>query len=310
MPVVEVRHLTKRYRGRATAANDDISLTIEQGEFLGIFGPNGAGKTTLVKQLTGLLRPTSGVILLDGLDVIARREVVPLRVGYYGQKVAALRHHTVREVLVFTGCLRGMAYSYACRRADDLLDRFSLQECANRRLSKLSGGEQRLAVLLATFVGAPRILVLDEPTNELDPVRRKMFWDYLGGYADEYGATVILTTHNLAEAEAVIGTAAIINDGKLLAKDSLGAMKRNLQESVRLVVQTHADVDARLGCYPGSRRLHTGQWEICAPRQRADALLTDIVDLVGLENLDDFRMATPTLEDIYLAYSGGAGDVA
>jgi ABC-2 type transport system ATP-binding protein len=303
----EVVALTKRYRGKPTPANDRISLRVERGEFLGIFGPNGAGKTTLVKQLTGLLRPTSGSILLAGEDVVAYPQIVASRVGYYGQRVAALRHHTAREVLVFTGCLRGLSHRQATTEAAGMLDRFDMGEHADRRLSRQSGGEQRLAVLLATFIGSPEIVVLDEPTNELDPVRRRAFWQFLSDYTQQRGATVLLTTHNLAEAETVIETVAMIAHGRLVAKDTLGTMKRHLGDRVRLELRLRADtektISSALTAVAGSRHIQGQRWEVTATRAQADRLLTHIIDVVGIDRLDDFRLITPTLEDLYLRYA-------
>jgi ABC-type multidrug transport system ATPase subunit len=304
----EVEQLTKRYRGQGQPANEDISLTIAQGEFFGVFGPNGAGKTTLVRQLTALLKPTAGSIRLFAHDVVRRPEVVPRSVGYYGQKVAALRQHTPEEVLVITGVLRGLATAEARRQAAALIARFDLGAVARRRLATLSGGEQRLAVLLATLVGAPPVLIFDEPTNELDPVRRRHFWEQLDTLNRERGTTVVLTTHNLVEAEQVVERVALIDRGRLVALATPGELKRRVADRVRLEVRLREPALARaepgLAGLPGARRLRPGRWEIAAPQAEAAALLPRVVNLVGLDALDDFRLLTPTLEDVYVHFTG------
>lgn len=303
-PVIDVAELTKIYRGKAEPANDHISLSVERGQFLGVFGPNGAGKTTLVKQLVGLLRPTSGSIMLDGQDVVADPRSVPVKVGYYGQKVAALRHHTPREVLVFTGCLRGLSLADSRTQAVYMIDRFGMATQADRRLSRQSGGEQRLAVLLATFIGRPPILVLDEPTNELDPARRREFWDFLREYAQHHRATVVLTTHNLTEAESVIDTVALVDKGRLVASDTLGGLKRRTDDQVRLELRLRAGtdpaIDQALAVMEGSAQTQPGRWTIVTPRKQADGLMRFLIDSIGGESIDDFRLVTPTLEDLYL----------
>lgn len=303
-PVIEVVDLTKIYRGKVEPANDRINLRVERCQFLGLFGPNGAGKTTLVKQLIGLLRPTSGSILLDGQDVIADPGRIAFRVGYYGQKVAALRHHTTREVLVFTGCLRGLSVADARTQAEQVIDRFGLTDHADRRLSRQSGGEQRLAVLLATFIGTPGILVLDEPTNELDPARRREFWDYLREYAQARQATVLLTTHNLNEAEQVIDTVALIDQGRLITCDSLGALKRRTDDRIQFELRLRPGIDPAIGqtlaTIDGSSQDQPGRWTILAPRARADQLMRVVIDSIGGESIEDFRLVTPSLEDLYL----------
>ncbi len=306
--VYEVEHLTKRYRQGATPANDDISLSIPQGEFLGVFGPNGAGKTTLLRQLVGLLAPTSGSIRLFGQDVVRRPEAVPGYVGYYGQKVAALRNHTVREVLSITGILRGLPADEASRESARLIARFELGVFADRRLSTLSGGEQRLGVLLATFMGEPPVLVLDEPTNELDPVRRRTLWDYLQGLVSSRGATVLLATHNLSEAESVVERVALVDRGRLVALATPGELKRRVADRVRLDIRLRdaclERAEQGLEGLPGSRRLRPGRWAIVAPQERAAELLPEVLTAVGLEALDDFRLITPTLEDVYVHFTG------
>lgn len=306
--VYEVEHLTKRYRHKPSPANDDISLEIKQGESLGIFGPNGAGKTTLVRQLTALLKPTSGSIRLFGEDIVRRPDAVPRRVGYYGQKVVALRHHTLYEVLFITGILRGISGGDARRQASALIEMFDLARLARSRLSTLSGGEQRLAVLLATFVGYPSVLVLDEPTNELDPVRRKLLWDYLSMLSRDRGTTVILTTHNLSEAEQVVERVAMIANGRLVALDTPGELKRRVADQVRLQVRIRDSyLDSAgdtLRQLEGSREVRPGRWEITAPQSAATALLPEVVGALGLEALDDFRLITPTLEDVYVHFTG------
>lgn len=171
VPAYEVREVTKVYRGAATAANDRISLDIERGTVFAVLGPNGAGKTTLVRQLTGLLRPTSGSIRLFGEDIEARPQVIPNAVAYFGQRVLALHAHRFEEVLRITGMLRGQSPRQARVQAQALMERFEAAGLSRTLLVRLSGGERRLAALLAAFMGDRRLLVLDEPTSDLDPLR-------------------------------------------------------------------------------------------------------------------------------------------
>jgi ABC-type multidrug transport system ATPase subunit len=306
MMVYRVEQLTKIYDGNVVA-NDQIDLEIAQGEFFGVFGPNGAGKTTLVRQMAGLLRPTSGKIFLFDRDVVDAPWVVPYFVGYYGQKVLALEAHKLREVLYITGLLRGQSRSEARRQSESLIERFQLGELADRLLKHLSGGEKRLAALLATFMGHPPLLILDEPTNELDPLRRREVWRYLWKLNEEQGTTVIFVTHNLLEAETVVEQVAIIDRGRIQALGTPGELKRQVEDHVRLEIRLRdgrCEAEDALQTLPGSMRVRPGRWQILAPKAEASDLLQSVIQRVGLEALDDFRLITPTLEDVYIKITG------
>ncbi len=317
----EVKDLTKVYTSSKVAANRDIGLDIRSGEVFGIFGTNGAGKTTLVRQMAGLLRPTSGAIRLLGHDVVADPSVVPHFVSYYDQKVMALRAHKVHEVILHTAIFRGLSVAQARSATHDLLDRFGLGSVADRPMFKLSGWQQRQTALLASLVGDRPVLILDEPTNELDPTKRRQVWDYLWELNQQRGTTIILVTHNVMEAEQVVERVAIIDQGRVVALGTPGELKAAVDGSVRVEVRLRptsaaasalpgdgraaagasaADAFAR---FPGAVRLREGQYRITAPREQAQQLFRAVLDRVGLDRLDDFRLVTPSLEDVYIHFT-------
>ncbi|MDP2871237.1 MAG: ABC transporter ATP-binding protein [Bacillota bacterium] len=299
-----VSDLTKVYMPSGTQANRGISLSIDQGEVFGIFGPNGAGKTTLVKQLAGLLKPTSGKIALFGNDVVAEPEIVPHFVAYYGQKVMALRAHKVREVILHSAVLRGMPVPDARRQTAELIERFGLGGIADQIMQRLSGGQQRQTALLATLTGNRPLLILDEPTNELDPANRRMVWEYLGQLNRDHGTTIILVTHNVLEAEQVVERVAIIDRGLAVAIGTPGELKANVDYTVRVEVRLKpGGDDAALAGLPGSTRIREGSFRITAAREQAQELLGMVLARTGLADLDDFRLVTPSLEDVYLRYT-------
>lgn len=310
MIAYRVKGLTKIYEPHGPLANDKIDLEIAQGVLFGLFGPNGAGKTTLVKQLMGLLKPTSGRIELFGHDVIAHPELVPCYVGYYSQRVLALRAHKLWEVPYITGLLRGQSARDAKRQVWELLERFELLGLADRLMAHLSGGEQRLAALLATFMGYPKVLILDEPTNELDPMRRRRVWEYLRELNQELGVTIIFVTHNLLEAEAAVDQVGIIDRGRLVALGTPGELKRAVQNTVRMEVRLRegAEADGVLSKMPGAKRLRQGWWQITAPKESASQLLAETLGELGFDMIDDFRLITPTLEDVYIQITGRIWD--
>ncbi|MCL0090186.1 ABC transporter ATP-binding protein [Dehalococcoidia bacterium] len=314
--VYRVEQLTKVYPKGPTAegyptgvtANDEIDLEVAQGEILGIFGPNGAGKTTLVRQMAGLLRPSSGRIFLFDHDVVAKPAVVPRYAGYYNQIAVGLESHKFREVVYGTGRLRGQSKAAAQKQTDSLIQRFDLKELADRLVGKLSGGERRLAALLSTFMNYPPVLILDEPTNELDPVRRRLVWDYLHELNGQRGTTIILVTHNVLEAEWAVQRVAIIDLGKLQAMGTPGELKRLVEDTVRLEVRLRSGQEEQaqdfLARIPGSIRLRLGVWQITTPKREASTLFSTVIERLGFETLDDFRLITPTYEDVYIKLTG------
>jgi ABC-type multidrug transport system ATPase subunit len=304
LPAYAISDLTKVYMPSGVCANRGISLSIDQGEIFGIFGPNGAGKTTLVRQLAGLLRPTSGKIALFGQDVVAEPEIVPRFVAYYGQKVMALRAHRVREVILHSAVLRGMTVPDAKRQTAEIIEFFGLGGIADRIMQRLSGGQQRQTALLATLVGDRPLLILDEPTNELDPANRRKVWEYLGELNRKYGTTIILVTHNVLEAEQVVERVAIIDRGRAVAIGTPGELKSKVDRTVRVEVRLKPGADeGPLAGLPGATRVREGSFRVTATREQAQELLGMVLTRTTFADLDDFRLVTPSLEDVYLRYT-------
>ena len=188
-----VEDLVKRY-GEVVAV-DRLTFSVERGEIFGLLGPNGAGKTTTLEIVEGLLPPDSGRVNVLGLDVATRGREVKARVGVQLQASSYYEYLTLQEILSLLG-------GFYPRRLSprDLLERVSLGDKARRRVRQLSGGEQQRFALAASLVNDPELVVLDEPTTGLDPVSRRDLWD-LVGRVRENGATVIVTTHYMEEAE-------------------------------------------------------------------------------------------------------------
>lgn len=303
----EVQDLTKVYRRAKAAANDRISMTIDAGIVFGVLGPNGAGKTTFVRQLAGLLRPTSGRVCLYGEDVVARPEIVPHRIGYYGQQVAALRAHRFAEILWMTGVLRGLSLQSARQQAAQLMEQFAVTHLAQCITASLSGGERRMAGLLSAFMANRRLLILDEPTNDLDPRRRQILWDYLHERNVTDGATVIVVSHNLPEVENVAHQAALIDGGKLIVTGTMGELKRAVADKLRIELRLRREEPraiAVLSAIDGAVQLKSGVWVVYSVPSEATSLLQRLLDTLGTDVVDDFRLITPTLDDVYLHYTG------
>lgn len=305
--VYQVEHLTKIYKGSNKKANDEISLSIQEGEIFGLLGPNGAGKSTLVNQMAGLVRSTSGSIHLFGMDVIKSPQLIPDYVALQAQNTLALKDLYPEEALLYTAQLQGMSAANARSQTKALLQELSIDSFGKRRIALLSGGQQKLVSLAVTFVGNRPVQIFDEPTNNLDPQVRRMVWDKLLALNRE-GKTIIVVTHNVMEAERVLQRVGIINSGQLLALGTPGTLKMRVDQRVRLeLLLKHDGYDELLASLGEMHALTRQHRVVLCPRATLQDAINRILTHIGLDQLDDFRILTPSLEDVYLQLGGGAG---
>jgi len=231
MALLEFEDLTKVYPN-GTAANDGVTLDVAAGEVLGLLGPNGAGKTTLVSQLFGLVRPTSGSIRLAGVDVVADPWFARRECSYQPQGGVATTGLTPLQAIELCGRIRGGPKADVRRRARDLLASLQLEGWADKA-TPLSGGVARLVSFCMAAVRPGRVVVLDEPTNDVDPLRRRLLWAQIGALADA-GAAVLLVTHNVLEADRCVDRLAIVDRGRIVGEGTPAEMKADLSGSLRL----------------------------------------------------------------------------
>ncbi len=308
---IDVRDLTKRYKG-GMLANDHLSLCVDRGQIFGLLGPNGAGKTTLVLQILGLLAPTSGSITVEGVDVVRNPQAIKPFASLMPQTRVAMRNLELHRALYITTRLRGKSDPDARKQVESIIERLELGEHRNQYLDRLSGGLMRVAAFAMSLVGDPKLIVLDEPTNELDPVRRRMFWDIIADLNRSGNITCLLVTHNVLEAERVIERVAMINGGRVVAVGTPGELKTQLGDEVRLEVvlkpeAARADyaehVPQMLDRLGRVVTLRTGQYAVFVRRDGVGAAVDEMLQrLEG--SLDDFRLAPPSLEDVYIHLAG------
>ena len=304
MPALEISRVSKRYRN-GTLANDSLDFSVEAGEVFALLGPNGAGKTTLVRQVLGLLRPTTGAIRLDGVDIVRDPAYARRNVGFLPQAQFNQTAIRVHEVIEGVGALRGLSRSEARSRCDDLIEQLDLGPFRKTPMIAASGGVRRLAGVAAAAVGGCRHLVLDEPTNDIDPLRRQLLWNMLTRLRRE-GTTILLVTHNLAEAERVIDRFAIIDRGRILRQGAPRALRSLVTDRLRLELTGTRPVEP----HPA----------LTADPQNAGAFLFRHEDLVSIGGwldanrrcgaITDFRIGPPTLDDIYAWAVGAASEGA
>ena len=282
---VEVRGLDKTYRN-GTHANRDISLAVRRGELLGILGPNGAGKTTLVRQITTELVPTSGDVRVFGIDAVAHPNRVKGLMGVMPQEANLYYRLSVRHHLRIFGKLRGLPRREASKRADELLSDLRLEEHRDKGADELSGGLRRRLLLGIAALADPPLMVLDEPSAGLDPESRHALWDLLRDYRRR-GATVLLTTHYMEEAEALCDRVGVIQDGRLLALDTIA----NLRADHGFEYKVTYELDDRTHTVYGAD----------------DASLVRQVQSDGIR---EYSVSRTSLEDVYLGLTGGEGRIS
>jgi ABC-2 type transport system ATP-binding protein len=225
-----------------TRALDGVDLEVPPGNVLGLLGHNGAGKTTMLRILTTLTRPTAGRAWVAGYDVVAEPAKVRERIGVAGQSATVDGLLSVRANLEMVGRLYHLPAREARRRADELLERVSLADVATKRTDALSGGMRRRLDLAAALVATPPVLFLDEPTTGLDPQARNELWAVLREHVRD-GATLVLTTQYLEEADRLADNIVVLDHGKVVARGTPAALKAEVGGD-RLAVTLASPADA------------------------------------------------------------------
>ena len=215
-PVIEVRDLVKKYKGSGETALRGISLSVTEGEFLGLLGPNSAGKTTFTSIVCGLISPTSGSVKIFDTDVTLSLKKVKNRIGLVPQEIALYSGLTVKENIYFYGHLMGYHGEELKRRAGLLIEIFNLEEHLSKFVEHCSGGIKRRVNLISGIIHDPELLILDEPTLGVDIQLREMIFGHLAEL-NRKGTTIIYTTHYMKEAELLCSRVNIIDHGLLIA---------------------------------------------------------------------------------------------
>jgi ABC-2 type transport system ATP-binding protein len=311
---VEAEGLVKTFG--STRALDGVDLEIPHGTVLGLLGPNGAGKTTTVRILTTLLRPDAGRALVAGVDVAADPQGVRRRIGLSGQYAAVDENLTGFENLYMVSRLYGMSRRTARSRARELLARFRLEDAADRSAKTYSGGMRRRLDLAGALVASPAVVVLDEPTTGLDPRGRLDTWDVIGELVAD-GASVLLTTQYLEEADRLADSIAVIDSGRVIARGTSDELKAQVGgERLEMVLDETADIDevARV-----LTEIGTGEPAVDRHARRVGIVvdggaksLIEALRRLDLQSItvQDVGLHRPTLDDVFLALTGRAADEA
>jgi ABC-2 type transport system ATP-binding protein len=296
--------VSKVYDNGRVRANDDITLQVRPGEVYGLLGPNGAGKSTLVRQVIGLLKPTGGRITLGPYDLVADPDAARQLCSYLPQAQMPIDSFRVREAIELTGRIRGGDGAAVRRRAAELIDALDIGEWRDRIGQSLSGGIKRLTGFAMVTVWPGRLVILDEPTNDVDPLRRRMLWEQIRALG-EAGCAVLLVTHNVMEAEKSVDRLAIIASGRLIAEGTPSSLKADDRDHLRLQVMLVPR--APTPELPGwlSQATRVGHNLIGTIDQSYGP--TGIAwarDLVDRSVAEEYALGATTLEDVYIRLTG------
>lgn len=311
--VIEVRDLVKVYGG-GTRALDGVTFQVAQGELFGFLGPNGAGKTTAIRVLSTLLRATSGSAWVAGFDVATQPQEVRTRLGLAMQTPTLDAFSTGRETLELAGRLHRMPTKEVKRRADELLELIGLTSVAKKLTGTYSGGMKRRLDLASALMHRPEVLILDEPTEGLDPQSRAALWEELERISMQ-GTTMLLTTHYMDEADRLCSRLAIVDNGRIVVEGAPDDLKRGVGADT-IVLQLDATDDDMDHQRSEARRLLEGEVEADAitahpagvalavpSASTAIPALLRRLDGNGL-HITGLRMNQPGLDDVFMKYTG------
>ncbi|MCV7170193.1 ATP-binding cassette domain-containing protein [Mycobacterium manitobense] len=309
-PAIEAIDLVKQFGDPAVVppAVDHVSFAVPPGTVLGLLGPNGAGKTTTVRMMTTLTEPTSGTARVAGFDVLRQPDEVRRNMGLTGQVATVDELLTGRENIRMIGSLYGIRRRELARMGDELLERFSIADAADKVVKSYSGGMRRRLDLAVSLLASPPVLFLDEPTTGLDPRSRSDLWDVLRGLVEQ-GTTLLLTTQYLEEADQLADNIVVVDRGRIIAEGSPLELKRQAGNASLVVTVTDADdlsaaqeLLARTGA---EVFVEAGARQVTASADGLD----DVIRVAGWLRdsgiaVDDIGLSRPSLDDVFLSLTG------
>jgi len=297
--------LTKVYAG-GTRAVDDVSFEVKEGEIFGLLGPNGAGKTTTIKMITTISRPTAGTIRVFGVDALGSPETVRRMLGFVPQAISVDGDLTGYENLLIFAKLFYVDREQRDIRIHEALELFGLADRANDLVKHYSGGMMRRLEIAQALVNRPKLLFLDEPSIGLDPYSRLQVIDHIRQLNRNFGTTILLTTHDMAEADELCDRLAIMSMGKIATSGAPKELKRSVGGDVLTVAASGKLPDSippELGSVAssdqGTMKILTLDGEKAIPR------ITDYLEGLGAV-VESVSLSRPTLDDVFMKYAKGS----
>ncbi len=291
MNIVEIDHITKSFG--SLKAVDDVSLTVEKGEYFGLLGPNGAGKTTCIRVMLDIFKPDSGkVAILGGVMDEEKKN----RIGYMPEERGLYQDIQLEKALSYLASLKGLSTAQIQERLPELLKRFELYEHRHQKVKELSKGMQQKAQIISTIIHQPELLIIDEPFSGLDPVNTQMVKDLLRDLHHQ-GTSIIMSTHQMHQVEELCDRILLIDHGKVMLYGSLEQIRRQFSGHALLVRTSNRVIPTLPGVLSveevnGAHRLNL------APETDPQDILRALV--AQNLNIEQFELAVPTLDEIFI----------
>ncbi|MFO1446260.1 ABC transporter ATP-binding protein [Bacillus sp. Bva_UNVM-123] len=305
--ILHVEALTKTFRGpnkTKIVANNDLHFQLREGEIFGLLGHNGAGKTTLVNQIVGLLTPDEGEITLLGKSVLQSPTRARAICSVQPQSQVPLGFLTPKQAVSLMGKLRA-GKKFDPKRMDMLFERLDMGKWVNMAGEKLSGGARRLAAFCMAIIVPGKLVILDEPTNDIDPVRRRYLWQVIRELTND-GTSVILVTHNVIEAEKAVDRLAILHQGKFLVQGTPAEVKSSVSNQMRVEMSMTKHVsEADLPEWALSSHFQGTRLVYSVNPATIPATIDWARRQVSAGDAIDYSISPATIEDVYVELTSG-----
>lgn len=300
--ILNLKDVTKVYKSKnkKVVANNNISIQVDKGEVFGLFGHNGAGKTTLVNQIIGNLKPDKGEIFVAGENIIQKPERGRYLCSVQPQTQIPLGGLTPRKVVTIMGKMRGATDEECTKEVKRLFESLDIMEWADTPGMNLSGGVLRLTSFCMAAIKPGSVLILDEPTNDVDPIRRRLLWDLIKKINND-GTAVLLVTHNIKEAESAVDKVAIINNGKVLVNGSKTVVKNMIDNFVNIsCTLSRRETKVEIPSWCNKYLYENNQVRLYIDKGKVQGAIDWASNYIEKGLLEDYLLSQTSLEDVYV----------
>ena len=277
MSILELKNITKRYDDKLVV--DNVSFSINEGETFGLLGPNGAGKSTIISMICGLVKPDKGNILIDGYSITKDSILAKKNIGMVPQDIALYENLSAIDNLKFWGTLYGLSGNLLKSRIDEALEITGLKDRAKNKIKSYSGGMKRRINIAAAFMHHPKLLIMDEPTVGIDPQSRNHILEFTKNLNENYGTTVIYTSHYMEEVEMLCNRLVILDEGKIIASGS--------QDEIKRMISNEENIEISLTKYTNEIELKLKELKTVNGINYKDGLLTVVMNTSEKNSLQD-----------------------